>query len=80
MTETTTPHVQRLVAQVLSLPASDVCPDATQASLPAWDSLHHIHLIVALEGEFAVSIDPDDAIQLTSIPAIVACLGRLGVK
>ena len=71
-------RVQRTLAQVLDLPVDRVRPDTDQQSVPGWDSLHHVHLIAAIEAEFAVSIDPEDWLELTSVPAIVACLGRLG--
>jgi acyl carrier protein len=71
-------RVQRTLTQVLDLPPDRILPDSDQQSLPGWDSLHHVHLISALEGEFGVSIDPEDWLELTSVPAIVACLRRLG--
>lgn len=78
MTDAVFPRVQRTLAQVLDLPADRIRPDTDQPSVPGWDSLHHVHLISALEAEFGVSIDPEDWLELTSVPAIVACLGRLG--
>jgi len=73
-------RVQRTLAHVLDLPPGEIRPETEQKSVAKWDSLHHIHLIVALESEFEVSIDPDESLQLTSVPAIVACLGRLGAR
>jgi acyl carrier protein len=78
MTDAVLARVQRTLAQVLDLPADRIRPDTDQPSVPAWDSLHHVHLIAAIEAEFGVSIDPEDWLQLTSVPAIVACLARLG--
>jgi acyl carrier protein len=37
-----------------------------QANLDAWDSMAHISLITAIESEFGVEIDPNDALELTS--------------
>ena len=51
----------------------------TAETIPGWDSLTHIHLIMALEAEFGVSFAPEQAVELTSIAAIRAALGALGV-
>jgi len=80
MTDAVFARIQRTLAQVLDLPVDRVRPDTDQQSVPGWDSLHHVHLISAIESEFGVSIDPEDWLELTSVPAIVACLGRLGAR
>ena len=72
MTDEVVARVRRVVAQVLNLPEGSVGLETEQASTVAWDSLHHIHLITALEEEFRLSIDADDLLELTSVRAIVA--------
>ena len=42
--------------------------------------MNHIHLIVALEGEFGVSFDPERAVELTSLAEIERALATLGVS
>ena len=73
-------RVQRTLAQVLDVPSSEIGPSTEQETVSNWDSLHHIHLVTALESEFGVEIDPDDVLLLTSVPAIVACMVRLGAR
>jgi acyl carrier protein len=80
MTDAVLARVQRTLAQVLDLPPDRIRADTDQPSVPGWDSLHHVHLITALEAEFTVSIDPEDWLELTSVLAILACLGRLGAR
>jgi len=80
MTDDVNTRIQRTLAKVLDLPVSQIRPDTHQKSVPTWDSLHHVHLLTPLEAEFTVSIDPEDWLELTSVPAIVACLARLGVR
>jgi len=45
---------------------------------PTWDSLAHVTLVAALENEFGVSIDPGDALRLTSFEETLAVLAELG--
>ena len=49
MTDAVFPRIQRTLAQVLDLPVDRVRPDTDQQSVPGWDSLHHVHLISAIE-------------------------------
>ena len=36
-----------------------------------WDSLRHVQLLIAIEGEFGVRFDGSDATKMNSIPDIV---------
>ena len=55
--------------------------DATGSdTIAAWDSMNHIHLVVALEAEFGVSFEPETAVELTSVGAITQALVALGVR
>lgn len=49
-------------------------------SVPQWDSLGHIGLILALEAEFQISIAPAQAIEMISVRAIREILTELGVQ
>jgi acyl carrier protein len=41
--------------------------------------MNHLHLVVALEAEFGVSFEPEQAIELTSVQEIEQALGAAGV-
>lgn len=45
--------------------------DLSIDNVPGWDSMAHVGLILALQKEFAISIPPADAIELTSVKEIV---------
>ena len=51
---------------------------ARQLAVETWDSLAHVSLMLAIEGEFAVSIDVADQLALTSFPAIRLYLEERG--
>ena len=46
--------------------------DFTVADVEEWDSLSHIQLIIAIESEFGVMVDPDDIPKLYSNLSAVA--------
>ncbi len=41
--------------------------DVQRASLPVWDSLNHLRLIMAVEEEFGVRFDSDEIVQIDSL-------------
>ena len=48
--------------------------------LPAWESLSIVKLATAVEAEFGVTITPDDAVDFTSVQAIVDLLREKNVR
>lgn len=46
-------------------------PQASTASLAAWDSVAHITLLSAVAEEFGLELEPDDFEELTSYDRIV---------
>ena len=53
--------------------------DLSIDNVPGWDSMAHVGLILALQKEFAVSIPPADAIELTSVKNIIQYLTNRSV-
>ena len=49
-------------------------------NVPGWDSMAHVGLILALQKEFAISIPPADAIELTSVRNIIQYLDSRDVS
>jgi acyl carrier protein len=54
--------------------------DLSIDSVPGWDSMAHVGLILALQKEFVVSISSADAIELTSVSGIIKFLVNQGVS
>jgi acyl carrier protein len=48
--------------------------DLSIDNVPGWDSMAHVGLILALQKEFAISILPADALELTSVGNIIQYL------
>jgi len=67
-------RVCNLVAEILNMPPSEVNAGTTQADAPAWTSLGHLNIMLSLEQEFDVSLDPEQVESMTSIAAIVGVL------
>ena len=54
--------------------------DLSIDNVPGWDSMAHVGLILALQKEFAISISPADALELTSVENIIKYLTSKGIS
>lgn len=63
--------VLELMAETFNVEMALLNEDTSQKNLPAWDSLRHLNLIVALEDEFNVSLEPEQIAIMISFPAII---------
>jgi acyl carrier protein len=63
--------LRSLFAEVFKVDSSKIDPLAQLGEWPAWDSMAHMDLMVALESRFGVEINADTISQLISFPAIL---------
>jgi acyl carrier protein len=80
MNETILNRVRLLVADVLGLPLETVGAETSYHSVSAWDSVNIVKLAMAAEAEFGVAVSPDDAVNFTSVSAIVEVMEKKGAK
>jgi acyl carrier protein len=64
--------ISPLAEQVLKIEHFD--STITMMSTPSWDSLTHIRLLSAVERQFGIEIDGDDAFRLTSAEKLIKYL------
>jgi acyl carrier protein len=69
--------LKQVMAAVLRVPQAEIGPDSSTDTIPAWDSLRHMNLVLALEQEFGVSIPDEDAANLSSYALIKLVLNEL---
>ena len=65
-----TDKLDQLIADTLKIAPEEVSDDLAYGSLPEWDSLAHVSLMLQLEAEYDIEIDEDTMVELTSIAAI----------
>ncbi len=56
-----------IVLETLKIKEADYHEDLTAGDLPAWDSLGHVNLLMAVEREFDVAFEVTDAIDIESV-------------
>ena len=70
--------LQDIMASALELPKDSITQKATMDQIEEWDSLGHVHIMVALEGAFDLYMDVDDFAELDSVAAILKYLEAEG--
>lgn len=73
-------RTRRVVAAVFGVPEESVTTESSRDDVPGWDSVNALHLMMALESEFAVTIGPEDVADLLSVALIVEVLREKGVR
>jgi acyl carrier protein len=64
----------------LALPRGFDVTEANSSTLPQWDSVAHLQLVVALEDAFNISLTPADVVELKSYASALEILRRHGVS
>jgi acyl carrier protein len=67
-------QLQDIMATALELPLDVIQENSTMGDIEEWDSLGHVHIMVALEQAFDLYIDVEDFEKLNSVPAILQYL------
>lgn len=67
-------------ASALSIAESDVADELKYQSIPEWDSITHMVLITELEDAFAISLDTDDVIDMSSVAKAKEILGKYNIE
>lgn len=66
--------VKKVMASVLEVDVSQITDDASMDTIPKWDSLRQMNLVLAMEECFGVSFPDEDAANATSYRLIVLVL------
>lgn len=59
-----------LLASVFDIDKSLINADSSVDNVEGWDSVNHMHLVVALEEEFGIEFKDDEAVELISFELI----------
>ena len=72
-------RTRQVVAEVFGLPVEQVTLATSNDTLPDWDSLNVLNVLMAIEGEFDVTVDPEEAAEFVSVQRIVTVLKAKGI-
>ena len=69
-----------IVADTLEISPNEVTPETSTDSVEAWDSFRHLQLILSVEGEYGVQLDPQQIPELTTVAKLQAALAQKGAS
>lgn len=69
VTDMTRARLYEIVARLLGVSETDAAT-ASPDTVPAWDSIAHLSLVMAIEQEFRVQFSADRIMELSSVEAI----------
>ena len=67
-------RLQRVMADVLKIEASEIGDDTSVDTVEEWDSLRHLNLVLALEQEFDISFTEEQTVEMLNFPLIKTVL------
>ena len=70
--------LEKIAADTLGLPVETIPHDASAQTLPGWDSVAHLNLILSVEAAYGVSFAPEEMTELTSLEKIRHALAQHG--
>lgn len=69
-------QLRDIMSAALDIPPVSIKENSTMGDIEEWDSLGHVHIMVALEQAFDLYMDVDEFAELDSVPAILEFLQR----
>ena len=77
MNETTVEtRVRHIASDTLNIPVDQMTAESSPETIEAWDSVQHLSLVLALEAQFGVQIDPEEIEEMRTIGAITEIIER----
>jgi acyl carrier protein len=64
-------RIKKIMASTFNLDLADISDDLAYGQHEKWDSIQHLNLIVAIEGEFNKSFEPEEIQEMTNIEKII---------
>ena len=69
-----------ILSGVLNIPVNIISEDSSADTLATWDSISHVNLILALESQYGIQLDPAEAMDIQSVRLIRMTLVELGIN
>jgi len=68
--------IQKIISANLDVPAASVHPDSKASDFAAWDSVHHLVLIMEIERELGLKFTMNEMAELGSVDKIISAVAK----
>ncbi len=72
-----TQNLRSIFSAVLNLSPEDITEDLSPDTCEQWDSLHHIHLVSAIDEEFDITLDIERQIEILNFGLAVEVVSEV---
>ena len=72
--------IKKIISKILKINISKVNDQLSMNSFAKWDSLSHLKIVLAIEGNLKVSFKEEDVTQITSYKLIKLYLKKMKIK
>lgn len=63
--------IQQIMADLFNVDSGRITESTSMVTLPEWDSLQHLNLILDIEMNFRIALAPEDTERMTSVSGIL---------
>lgn len=71
--------LKQVLSRCLNILESEIDENTSVDTVPIWDSLKHLELVLTIESEFGVSLTSDQTIEILNYPLIKIVLSEHGI-
>ncbi len=72
-------RLKEVIGKCLNIDETEINENTSVDTVPLWDSLKHLELVLTLESEFNVSFTSDQTIEILNYPLIKIVLSEHGI-
>jgi len=72
--------LKKILSDLFMVDTSKINDDTSVDTVPKWDSLKHLNLVLALEEQFKISLSEQETVEILSFPLIKSVLVEHGIK
>lgn len=67
-------EVKAIMSQILEIPIGEINTATSMDSVDTWDSLRHMEIISAIEQQFQIEFEAEEAMDMTNLGVIMRIL------
>jgi len=76
MTNKIEDKIKKVMSAVFEVPIDEINDKSSSDNIISWDSIKHMHLVVALEEEFDIQFNDSEIVELQNLSLIINIIGE----